>query len=208
MNHPPTGRRRAALLALSALVVGGCASTPAPARTDLYVVVPDADGKTGAITVTRGQDQKVLDSPYATARISAAGNVEVGQVTDKEVRAVFSPALGAEPPAPVSFTLFFIFGTDELMAESQQVLAQVTAEVMRRPGAEVIVIGHTDRVGPVQQNDALSLQRAERIRRELLQLGLPPDRVGVAGRGEREPLVPTEDEVPEPRNRRVELTIR
>jgi len=28
------------------------------------------------------------------------------------------------------------------------------------------------------------------------------------GRGEREPLVPTEDEVSEPRNRRVEITVR
>ncbi|HSE92215.1 MAG TPA: OmpA family protein, partial [Methylomirabilota bacterium] len=74
--------------------------------------------------------------------------------------------------------------------------------------AEVVVVGHTDRVGSVQQNDALSLQRAERIRGELLQLGLPAHQVGVAGRGEREPLVQTEDEVPEPRNRRVELTIR
>jgi flagellar motor protein MotB len=30
----------------------------------------------------------------------------------------------------------------------------------------------------------------------------------VAGRGEREPIVPTEDEVAEPRNRRVEITVR
>jgi len=30
----------------------------------------------------------------------------------------------------------------------------------------------------------------------------------VAGRGEREPLVTTEDEVAEPRNRRVEITVR
>jgi len=30
----------------------------------------------------------------------------------------------------------------------------------------------------------------------------------VAARGEREPLVPTADEVPEPRNRRVEIKVR
>ena len=82
------------------------------------------------------------------------------------------------------------------------------AEVARRPAVEVVVIGHTDRVGTVQYNDALSLQRAGKLRDELVRLGIPLDRIQVAGRGEREPLVPTEDQVPEPRNRRVEITVR
>jgi outer membrane protein OmpA-like peptidoglycan-associated protein len=82
------------------------------------------------------------------------------------------------------------------------------AEVARRPDPEVLIIGHTDRVGSVAQNDALSLQRAERVREAVLRLGIAADRVQVSGRGEREPLVPTEDEVAEPRNRRVELTVR
>ncbi len=70
------------------------------------------------------------------------------------------------------------------------------------------MIGHTDRVGTVPYNDALSLRRADRVRNDLVQLGIPSDRITVAGRGEREPIVATEDEVPEPRNRRVEITVR
>jgi len=38
--------------------------------------------------------------------------------------------------------------------------------------------------------------------------GVAADRISVAGRGEREPLVPTADEVAEPRNRRVEINVR
>jgi outer membrane protein OmpA-like peptidoglycan-associated protein len=82
------------------------------------------------------------------------------------------------------------------------------AEVRRRPDPEVLITGHTDRVGGVAQNDALSLQRAERVRASMLDLGLPADRAQAVGRGEREPLVPTDDEVAEPRNRRVEITVR
>jgi outer membrane protein OmpA-like peptidoglycan-associated protein len=109
----------------------------------------------------------------------------------------------------VSFTLYFVFGRDELTPDSQQILAQVAAEIGRRPAAEVVVIGHTDRVGSVERNDALSIQRAERVRRDIVQqLGIAADRLQVAGRGEREPIVPTEDEVAEPRNRRVEITVR
>jgi outer membrane protein OmpA-like peptidoglycan-associated protein len=54
----------------------------------------------------------------------------------------------------------------------------------------------------------LSLRRAERCRDELIKLGIPKVRISVAGRGEREPEVPTADEVAEPRNRRVEISVR
>jgi outer membrane protein OmpA-like peptidoglycan-associated protein len=72
----------------------------------------------------------------------------------------------------------------------------------------VVVIGHTDRVGNTQYNDRLSLQRAERVRDELVRLGLAARRIRITGRGEREPLVATDDEIPEPRNRRVEINVR
>jgi OmpA-OmpF porin, OOP family len=39
-------------------------------------------------------------------------------------------------------------------------------------------------------------------------MGVPAGQIQAAGRGERAPLVPTEDEVEEPRNRRVDITVR
>jgi outer membrane protein OmpA-like peptidoglycan-associated protein len=63
-------------------------------------------------------------------------------------------------------------------------------------------------MGKVEQNDRLSLQRAQKIIADLLQIGIRMETISVAGRGEREPLVPTADEVAEPRNRRVEISIR
>ena len=197
------------LIAL-ALLAAGCARAPVvtrPPSPDLVVVVPGPDGKVGAVTVTHGAEQQTLDSAHAAARISP-GRLEVGRATEQEIRDVFGAALDAQPPRPVSFMLFFVFGTDTLTPESAEFLAQVSGEVARRPAAEVIVIGHTDRVGSDQQNDVLSLQRAERIRQALVRLGMDTDRIQTVGRGEREPLVPTEDEVPEPRNRRVEITVR
>jgi outer membrane protein OmpA-like peptidoglycan-associated protein len=219
----PGARSRAGIALLAAILAAGCARQPVvsarlpapplapapPPRDDLFVVVPDADGKVGALTVTHGADRQVLDSAYATARIPRPGRLERGRASEEEVRGIFGSALDSQPLAPVSFTLFFTFGTDELTADSRQALTQVAAEIARRPAAEVAVIGHTDRVGSVAQNDALSLQRAERVRRDVAQqLGIAPDRIAAAGRGEREPLVETADEVAEPRNRRVEVTIR
>ena len=108
----------------------------------------------------------------------------------------------------MSFLLYFLEGKDALTPESQQVVQQIFAEIARRPVPEIVIIGHTDRVGSVTSNDDLSLRRAEKVRDDLVKLGIPADRMEVAGRGEREPLVPTEDEVPEPRNRRVEISVR
>ncbi len=42
----------------------------------------------------------------------------------------------------------------------------------------------------------------------LIEAGFPADKMEIAGRGERELLVPTANEVDEPRNRRVEINIR
>jgi outer membrane protein OmpA-like peptidoglycan-associated protein len=197
-----------------ALLAAGCArppavSTPAAAPApELVVVLPGPDGKVGAVTVTHGREEKTLDSAYATARITSAGQLESGQATGPEIRAIFGPALDAQPPRPVSFLLFFVFGTDTLTPESTEALSKIVSEVAGRPAAEVVAIGHTDRVGSDQQNDALSLQRAERVRQELVRLGIDADRIVTVARGEREPLVPTDDEVAQPRNRRVEIIVR
>ena len=71
-----------------------------------------------------------------------------------------------------------------------------------------VVIGHTDTVGSRESNDELSRQRAASVRAMLIEAGFPADKMEIAGRGERELLVPTANEVDEPRNRRVEINIR
>jgi outer membrane protein OmpA-like peptidoglycan-associated protein len=54
----------------------------------------------------------------------------------------------------------------------------------------------------------LSLQRAERVKQMLVERGVSAERIDVAGRGWREPLVAAERGVDEPRNRRVEVSVR
>jgi outer membrane protein OmpA-like peptidoglycan-associated protein len=72
----------------------------------------------------------------------------------------------------------------------------------------VEVIGHTDTLGDMAYNQRLSLDRAGAIRGSLVRDGLDPNAISIAGRGKLDLLVPTGDQVPEPRNRRVEITVR
>lgn len=180
----------------------------APPRDDLVAVLPGPDGHAGSVSVTHAGQDILLQGPFAGVRIRAVGRLEPGPVSPEEVRAVFGEVLAALPAPPVTFTLHFLEGSDEFTPDSGQLVQQVLAEIAARPAPEVTVIGHTDRVGSVAYNDVLSLQRAERVQRELVRLGVPPERIAIAGRGEREPVVPTADEVPEARNRRVEISVR
>jgi outer membrane protein OmpA-like peptidoglycan-associated protein len=95
-----------------------------------------------------------------------------------------------------------------LLPASSALVDRIVEEVARRRAVEVQVTGHTDRVGSLESNDQLSEQRAAAVRDLLSARGLHASLVRVVGRGEREPLVPTPDETPEPRNRRVEILIR
>ena len=186
------------------LLMAGCAG-----QRETYVVMPDAKGQGGSLMVTpkKGAPLK-LEGSYASAIGKSGSAPEPAKLSEEEIRAAFAEALSARPNAPIRFTLYFREGSDELTPDSQKDLESVMAEVRKRPAPDVIVVGHTDKVGFLQDNDRLALKRAEKMRGELLRQGLPADAVLAAGRGEREPLVPTADEVAEPRNRRVEMLVR
>ncbi len=176
--------------------------SPSP-RDETVVLLPGPDGKVGRVVVQRGSARTTLDTPYAASR--SGGPV---QLSAAEVRSEFGPVLAALPPRPTSYVLYFITGQDELTDESKAEMRRLLEELRARPQSDILVIGHTDRVGNDRSNDALSLQRAERVKAELLGLGISAGRLRSAGRGEREPLVRTADGVEEPRNRRVEVNVR
>jgi outer membrane protein OmpA-like peptidoglycan-associated protein len=178
------------------------------APKELIVLLPESDGKPSALVVNSVQDVAVLDHPYATASVGGKGAITPGQSSSEEVRARFGAVLDAQPPRPVSWLVYFVSGRDELTPDSGPILEQVKAELARRPAPEIAVIGHTDRVGKLETNDALSLKRAQFVRDALVGAGIDASQMEVSGRGEREPLVPTADEVAEPKNRRVEINVR
>jgi len=175
----------------------------------LFVVVPSPhNGHVGKVVVMRGDESRVIDTAYGAQRLLADGSVEAAKLTESEVRGSFGSTMSALPGRPASFLLYFLEGRDELTDESRVELDKVFAELRRRPLPDIVVIGHTDTVGGLAYNDKLSLARAERMREMMVQMGIPGERVQAAGRGKRELLVPTDDNVSEPRNRRVEINVR
>jgi outer membrane protein OmpA-like peptidoglycan-associated protein len=68
--------------------------------------------------------------------------------------------------------------------------------------------GHTDTVGGVPYNLALSERRALLIRAELTRAGINPARITFRGVGKAELAVPTPDQTRDVRNRRVSYQLR
>jgi outer membrane protein OmpA-like peptidoglycan-associated protein len=112
------------------------------------------------------------------------------------------------PTPPERFLLYFEFGRTELTLESQPAPAKILESVQLRNSRDVRVNGHSDTVGSREDNARLSLDRAQEARDLLIEKGVDPAIIQVSSHGEGNPLIPTPDETPEPRNRRVEVLVR
>jgi outer membrane protein OmpA-like peptidoglycan-associated protein len=176
-------------------------------RQALYVVLPSEGGGAGAITVDDGKTVTTLDQPYAAAesRAGSSGPVEESRAN---VAVIFRRAIAAQPILPQHFRLYFILGSNKLTPESAIAYRSVFDDIKRRPVYQIEVIGHTDTVGDVRYNQTLSLARAAAVRDRLVRDGIERDAISTAGRGKLDPIVPTGDQVAEPRNRCVGVTVR
>jgi len=192
--------RRLAICA-ACLALAGCAHSS-------LVLLPDEDGRQGSVAILQpgGSGETVVSQ--ADTRTNLDGRPSTRPLGARGLKPSEAALLAALPPAPKRFSLYFLEGTTEMTATSATRLAEIRAEVARRPGVEVQVTGHTDTVGNEAANDVLSLRRAEEVLNFLASQGFSRNVMSAVGRGERELQVPTDDNVSSPVNRRVEVIVR
>ena len=192
-------RLAAPAIALLAVLLAACAS-------DQVIVLPE-EGDIGGVVVEKGGAKTVLDKPYAEESHGAFG-ASSGTSSEKEVSAVYGSALAAQPIPPKYYLLYFIEGSDQLVPESKAAFEDIFREIAARKAAEIVITGHTDTVGSVAENDKLSRERALSIEHLFIARGITADELVAVGRGQRELLVQTPPNTPEPKNRRVVITVR
>jgi len=186
---------------LLVLALGACA------QTENYVVLLDK-GEPSALVVTTGGGAATLDTPGQAVSLDAPANApERVSLADAEVKRIWAEALAHEPPAPVSFLLYFLLDSTTLTPESRRLLPDVLTAVRSRPAPEVSIAGYTDRSGTADYNYQLGLDRANAVARDVVAVGVPSSAVSTFSYGAAQPLVPTARPF-EPRNRRVEITVR
>jgi outer membrane protein OmpA-like peptidoglycan-associated protein len=180
------------------------------ANKNVVVLLPGPDGKTGRILLSNKGGQQLLTEPKQASAISShtVSPSTPFQMTDEKIRATYGDALIALPPSPIHFILYFKTGSTELTVESRKLLDDVLTTARSRKSTDVSVVGHTDRVGTREDNFKLAMGRAELVKQIIVAQGIDPDFIDVTSHGEDNPLIKTDDEVPEPRNRRVEVIVR
>lgn len=183
------------------------------AKRDLIVLLPDRDGKGGVVTVTTQGGSQILDKPGYAIEIEDLNQPTIAPqpIDEKEIADIFGPTLSMLPdPASrlILIILYFEPDTTKLTHESKDLVAEILGTIKSRKSDEVYVVGHTDLVGNEAYNTGLSSRRANYVRDLLVSSGIKPNTLFISFYGKARPLVPTQDEVPEPRNRRVEVIVR
>ena len=217
----------AALLALAAPAPAAFAQSDPAALQLIERLRPQTGGQTRGIRIP-GAVESTPTRPAPVQPAPVFGQPPATQAPAPSVAGPGAPAAGsvttsrpssqavARPPvrettsdAPsASITVTFASGSWQITPEAERALAPLGRALASQELAafRFRIEGHTDAVGDAASNQALSERRAAAVRDYLIaKFGVEPQRLVAVGLGETQLLVPTPDETPNARNRRVQV---
>lgn len=179
----------------------GCASMGEKERTGTAAGAATGavlGGAVGAMTGKKNQREKVLVGAAAGAAIGGLAGNRIGAYMDKQeadLRAAMASTVAAnnasiernnEQMLTATFKgdVFFGFDSATLKTGAYAELDRVAGVLNQYPQTLIRIEGHTDPIGNEQYNQQLSERRAEAVRNSLLQRGVDPARITIAGMGE------------------------
>lgn len=100
--------------------------------------------------------------------------------------------------------VLFAFGSDKVTPGFESALQQIAGKMMEFCDVTARVVGHTDNIGPIPANEALSLRRATNVQTLLRERGMQRT-IMTEGRGPHYPVASNTTDDGRATNRRVEL---
>ena len=119
----------------------------------------------------------------------------------------------APPPPPAAvlparqFMVFFDFDKSNLTPEAREIVSAAVKTAKDRGSVRIVVTGHTDTVGSLRYNQALSERRANSVKSEMVKQGMDGTMIATVGKSFTDPLIQTGPGVREPQNRRAVIDI-
>ncbi|MCI5146114.1 MAG: hypothetical protein D3923_11440, partial [Candidatus Electrothrix sp. AR3] len=180
-------------------------------KKDLFVLIPDPDGKVGEIVISTNDTEDFrLNKNRESLQTFASETFQDSRkiLSTQEIKDTFAEVLEAIPAPEEKYLLYFISETADLTPESKKQLPKILNNIKKRLPCEISIIGHTDTTASAEYNLALSLKRASAIKKKLLTVGVPSEMIELSARGEADLLVPTTDNVSKLENRRIEIFVK
>ena len=103
--------------------------------------------------------------------------------------------------------LLFDYDSDRIKPAAAENLRSLARSLNNYPSTDLVIVGHTDNVGPDEYNADLSQRRSRAAANYLASLGVNPNRLRTYGRGETEPVAANTTDTGRQQNRRVEVAI-
>ena len=103
--------------------------------------------------------------------------------------------------------LYFTRSMAALLPTSYPTLNALAHTLQQQPTLRLTIAGHTDNIGDATLNQKLSEQRAQVVRRYIVQQGIDSLRLATVGYGGTRPVADNHDPRQRPRNRRVEVVV-
>jgi len=119
-----------------------------------------------------------------------------------------SESTGGEVPQPIAEldTVYFDYDRAVVRDDMKDALRANAEKILENPGwGDVIVEGHCDERGSEEYNFALGERRAATVKKYLVALGVPSNRLETVSFGETQPNTSGHDEASWSRNRRAEF---
>jgi outer membrane protein OmpA-like peptidoglycan-associated protein len=186
---------------------------------------PDAEARAESAATQMAKGETVPPEALGGAPVSVQAKPESAAPARTDQGPVAPARTDQKPPAPAGRHLNstldrFEFDSDALTAVHKQAVDSLAANIASQlklqsaSKASVAITGHTDTAGSEPYNKGLGQRRADKVmeavRDALKKQGVPAsqiDAITATSAGEAAPSVATKDNVKEPRNRRVEVTV-
>jgi chemotaxis protein MotB len=171
-------------------------------KTSLQEQIAALEQQKTALQTTSQQSQSQYDA--LVKKLSA--EVEHGQLQVRQYQNMLS--------VDVAEKIFFDSGRATLKESGKEVLAKVGEALKSYENKVIRVVGYTDNV-PIAKatqsiyptNWELSVARATNVVRFLQDVGIPPERMVAAGRGEYSPVASNDTPEGRQKNRRIEIML-
>ena len=145
-------------------------------------------------------------SSSATPEVKAEAAKEAAVAAAKITAATLNEALGRDGHATLGDILYKP-GEVALRPEAAPAVQEIAKLLKETPELRLYVVGHTDDVGELKANLALSKRRAQWLVGQLRKAGVEAVRLRPDGVGPLAPVAPNRTEAGRDRNRRVELVL-